>query len=169
MGRPARDVDPRGARGDRTLTIRLSGPAEAETHFAIQRAASLAGLAHVYPPDRYPYPDDAIRERWRTFPGVVHLAEEEGEPVGVAATDDCWLHGFYVLPGHWGTGVAAALHDAALAPLACSEVKLWVLEENHRARRFYEKRGWAPNGETRVVEYPPHPLDVGYSLTQEGA
>ena len=39
-----------------------------------------------------------------------------------------------------------------------------MLEENHRARRFYEKHGWRLNGETRVVEYPPHPLDVGYSL-----
>lgn len=164
MGRPTRDVDPGGARGDRTLTLRASGPHEAETLLAIQRAASLAGLAHVYPPELYPYPDDAIRARWQGFPGSVLLAEEDGRPVGIAATDDCWLHGFYVVPERWGTGVAEALHDAALAPLACKEVKLWVLEDNRRARRFYEKRGWVPNGEERVVEYPPHPLDVGYSL-----
>lgn len=56
------------------------------------------------------------------------------------------------------------MHDAALAPLDCVEVKLWVLEDNGRARRFYEKRGWVQNGEERVVEYPPNPLDVGYSL-----
>jgi hypothetical protein len=42
-----------------------------------------------------------------------------------------------------------------------------VLEENRRARRFYEKRGWRMNGETRVVEYPPHPIDVGYSFVRE--
>jgi GNAT superfamily N-acetyltransferase len=164
VGRAARDLDPRCARGDRTLILRASGPAEAETLFAIQRAASLAGLAHVYPPEQYPFPDDAIRERWRTFPGSVVLAEEDGVPVGVAATDDCWLHGFYVVPERWGSGVADALHEAALAPLDCAEVKLWVLEENARARRFYEKRGWERNGEERVVEYPPNPLDVGYSL-----
>ena len=167
MGRPARHVDPGGARGDRTLTIRSSGADEAETLLAIQRAASVAGLAHIYPPEQYPYPDAAILERWRTFPGDVVLAEEDGAPVGIAATDDCWLHGFYVLPERWGSGVADALHTAALERLACAEVKLWVLEANVRARRFYEKRGWVPNGETRVVEYPPHPLDVGYSLRQE--
>ena len=71
------------------------------------------------------------------------------------------------MPERWGSGVADALHDAALAALGCAEVKLWVLEENARARRFYEKRGWVRNGETRVVEYPPHPLDVGYSRRQE--
>ena len=29
--------------------------------------------------------------------------------------------------------------------------------------RFYERRGWGENGTTRVVPYPPNPLDVGYS------
>jgi GNAT superfamily N-acetyltransferase len=134
---------------------------------ALQRAASLAGLAHIYPPAEYPYPDAAILERWRTFSGEVLLAEDDGVPVGCAATAACWLHGFYVVPECWGSGVAATLHEAALAALDCTEVKLWVLEDNARARRFYEKHGWRPNGETRVVEYPPHPLDVGYSLIQE--
>ena len=48
----------------------------------------------------------------------------------------------------------------------CPELRLWVLEENHRARRFYEKRGWRLNGETRVVPYPPNPLDVGYTYVR---
>jgi hypothetical protein len=39
-----------------------------------------------------------------------------------------------------------------------------VLEENRRARRFYERRGWELNGTSRQIEFPPHPLDVGYSL-----
>jgi GNAT superfamily N-acetyltransferase len=151
-----------------SLSIRRSGRDEAETHFALQRKASLAGLAHIYPPDEFPYPDDAIRERWQGIAGVVLLAEQAGVAVGVAAVDGCWLHGLYVVPDAWGTDVARALHDAALAELAdCAEVKLWVLEENRRARRFYEKSGWRPNGTTRVVEYPPHPLDVGYSFIRE--
>jgi GNAT superfamily N-acetyltransferase len=151
-----------------SLSIRRSSRDEAETHFAIQRAASLAGLSHIYPPDEYPYPDDAIRERWREATGTVLLAEGDGRPLGVAAVDACWLHGLYVVPDAWGTGVAQALHDAALAELPdCAEVKLWVLGENRRARRFYEKSGWRPNGTTRVVEYPPHPLDVGYSFSRE--
>jgi len=53
---------------------------------------------------------------------------------------------------------------AALREAGVETARLWVLEENARARRFYEKRGWRPDGSTRVVEYPPNPLDVGYSL-----
>jgi hypothetical protein len=38
-----------------------------------------------------------------------------------------------------------------------------VLEDNARARRFYERRGWRPDGTDRIVPFPPHPLDVGYT------
>ena len=96
------------------------------------------------------------------------VAERDGVPVGIAGVEGCWLHGFYVRPEWWGSGVADELHAAALAAMPdCAELKLWVLEENHRARRFYEKRGWRRNGETRVVPYPPSPLDVGYSFVRE--
>ena len=106
-----------------------------------------------------------MRQRWRDFRGRVFVAEREGLLVGLAGVDACWLNGLYVVPDEWGTGVAGALHDHALAAMnGCAVAHLWVLEENHRARRFYERRGWRPSGETRVVEYPPHPLDVGYSL-----
>jgi RimJ/RimL family protein N-acetyltransferase len=138
--------------------IRESGRDEAERHFEIQREASLAGLGHIYLDE--PFPDDAIRERWRAFPGTVLVAERDGVVVGVAGLEDDWLMGFYVLPAYWGSGVAHELHEAVVERGA---QRLWCLEDNRRARRFYEKRGWAVNGETRVVEYPPHPLDVGYS------
>lgn len=148
--------------------IRLARADEAEALFEVQRAASLAAFAHIFPPGHHPYPDDAVRRRWRSFPGKVLVAEREGRVVGVAALDACWLHGFYVVPELWGSGVAAELHDAALGAVPdCAEVKLWTLEENRRARRFYEKRGWRRNGETRIVPYPPSPLDVGYSYVRE--
>jgi GNAT superfamily N-acetyltransferase len=149
------------------LRIREAGPADAEALLEVQRAASVAALGHVFPPDRYPYPSDAIRERWLTFEGRVLLAEDGDAPLGVAAVAPCRLDGFYVVPERWGSGLAATLHDeavAALSQLGCPEARLWVLEENARARRFYERRGWRENGETRVVPYPPNPLDVGYSL-----
>jgi RimJ/RimL family protein N-acetyltransferase len=150
--------------------IRRSSRAEAETHFAIQRAACVAGLPHIYPPALYPFPDEEIRRRWREWEGTVRVSERDGHVVGVAGVGDCWLQGFYVLPEHWGTGVASELHEAVLAEQpGCAELKLWVLEENHRARRFYEKHGWRENGETRVVPYPPHPLDVGYTYRREVA
>lgn len=122
--------------------IRRSHPGEAETLFQVQRDACTAAFAHVFPPELYPFPDEAVRRRWRAFDGTVLVAERDGSVVGLAGVRDCELAG-------------------------CAEARLWTLEENHRARRFYEKRGWRPNGETRVVPFPPNPLDVGYSFRRE--
>jgi RimJ/RimL family protein N-acetyltransferase len=140
--------------------IRSGTTDEAEALFAVQREASLAGFVDIFPPELYSYPDDAIRERWRTFPGTILVAERDGRVVGVAGIEGEWLQGFYVLPEFWGTGIADELHAAVVDH---GVTALWCLEENRRARRFYEKRGWRPNGRTRIVEYPPHPIDVGYS------
>jgi diamine N-acetyltransferase len=40
-----------------------------------------------------------------------------------------------------------------------------VLEENQRARRFYERRGWRLDGRRTRTPFPPHPPMVGYTLT----
>jgi len=105
-----------------------------------------------------------VVERWRGYTGALFL-DPGGR--GFSAIADEWLDGLYVRPAFWGTGVAAELHDRAVAALRDAGVgtaRLWVLEANDRARRFYERRGWRPDGSTRVVPFPPHPLDVGYSL-----
>jgi ribosomal protein S18 acetylase RimI-like enzyme len=55
------------------------------------------------------------------------------------------VYAIYVKPDHAGTGIGRALMDAAVARLAergWREVRLWVLEANLRARRFYERFGF---------------------------
>jgi GNAT superfamily N-acetyltransferase len=137
----------------------------------LQERASVAAFSHVFPPDRYPFPREAVHERWaealRDPAASVVVAERVDEPVGVVLVRPEWLDGLYVAPEWWGKGVAAALHDRALEivrALGSTRCHLWVLEGNLRARRFYERRGWEENGETRVVPFPPNPLDVGYTL-----
>jgi GNAT superfamily N-acetyltransferase len=151
--------------------IRAARPDEVETLLAIQREAAVTAFAHIFPANRYPFPDDPVREAWHRSvadPGVeVYLAEVDGEPVGSVSVGGDFLRTLYVVPGRWGKGIGSGLHDFALERLRAlgrAEAKLWTLEENHGARRFYERRGWRLNGETRVVEFPPHPIDVGYSL-----
>ena len=152
------------------MNLRPARPADADTLLGIQRAAAVDAFAHVYPPERYPFPDDAIREVWveaLTDPEVeVYVAEVDGEPVGGVSVGNGYLSTLYVLPAHQGSGVGSALHDLALERLRAQgarEARLWTLRENVSGRRFYERRGWAVTGETRVVPYPPNPTDVEYS------
>jgi GNAT superfamily N-acetyltransferase len=147
--------------------IRPATPADAATLASIQEQASLAGLAYIYPPERYPFPRQAVEARWDALWRTALLAEVKDEAVGFVATDPPWLDALYLLPDAWGTGVATELHEAGVEALAAAGVvraRLWVLEENRRARRFYERRGWVADGSTRVVPFPPHPLDLGYAL-----
>ena len=150
--------------------IREAQTDEAEALAAIQRDASLAANAHIFPPELYPFPMAEIVERWRASledNAVTVLVHDEGGVVGVAGSQAGWLDGLYVLPEWWKRGVGRTLHDAVLErqrAAGAERCHLWVLERNQRARRFYERLGWIENGDTRVVPFPPHPIDVGYSI-----
>jgi GNAT superfamily N-acetyltransferase len=154
-----------------TVWIREAEDGDLETLLSIQRGAAVEAFAHVFPQDRYPFPSDEVRELWRQAladPEVeVYIAEMEGEPVGSISVDGSFLRTLYVLPSRQGTGVGSALHDLALERLrarGCTRARLWTLEQNAPARRFYERRGWALTEETRIVPFPPNPIDVQYGL-----
>lgn len=90
------------------------------------------------------------------------VVEAQGAVAGfsVVGPDDeagfglLWL--MYVGPAHWGNGAARPLMDgsvAALLELGHREARLWVLEANTRARRFYERCGWNKDGATGVATH----------------
>lgn len=61
----------------------------------------------------------------------------------------------YLLPGFMDRGLGKPLLEAAvkgLADMGYGRVFLWVLEDNLRARRFYEKNGFVPSGRTMETE-----------------
>ncbi|MFC7550800.1 GNAT family N-acetyltransferase [Plantactinospora sp. GCM10030261] len=63
--------------------------------------------------------------------------------------------GLYVEPSRWGNGTGRALFAAARAALAergWTELRLWVLEDNRRARAFYERAGMVADGERSRYE-----------------
>ena len=127
----------------------------------IQEVACVAGLKHIFGDE--PFPRAEVLERWRSSRDEILL---DGDGLGFAAVSPPWLNGLYVRPEAWGTGVAERLHARAVETLRAAGVetaRLWVLAENRRARRFYERRGWSADGTTRDVPYPPYPRDVGYS------
>ena len=150
---------------------RPARPDEAEALLAIQREAAVAAYGHIFPPERFPFPDAGVRAQWDerlTDSGMeVIVAERAGEPVGVIACAPESLEALYVRPRAQGDGVGSLLHDEALTRRRSggdAVCRLWTLEQNHAGRRFYERRGWRLDGRTRVVPFPPHPLDVGYTV-----
>lgn len=55
----------------------------------------------------------------------------------------------YLLPAYMGKGCGLPLMNAAvheLVKMGFDDIFLYVLEENHRARRFYETFGFRPSG-----------------------
>jgi GNAT superfamily N-acetyltransferase len=64
------------------------------------------------------------------------------------------LYALYVHPAWWSTGTGRALMDRVLAKVSVAgylSITLWVLEDNARARRFYERAGFAPDGTRHVL------------------
>ena len=77
------------------MILRPARSDEADTLLAIQREAAVNAFAHVYPPERYPFPDDAIREVWAEAladPDVeVHVAVLDGAAVGAVSVGRGYL------------------------------------------------------------------------------
>jgi len=93
----------------------------------------------------------------RTVAAVASVGS--GQPPGAFSTaglagETGELYALYVAPAHWSTGAGRALTDAALDRLRAAgyrRVVLWTLIENARARRFYAKAGFAPDGATNIL------------------
>lgn len=79
------------------------------------------------------------------FVGFGPASDEYGEPPPDAGE----VYSIYVRRGIEGTGVADELFSAAQRELidgGFARAILWVLESNARARRFYGRDGWRPDG-----------------------
>jgi ribosomal protein S18 acetylase RimI-like enzyme len=100
-------------------------------------------------------------------PGMPPAPAPPGDltPAGQAG-DTAELYALYVAPAWWSTGAGRALMGAVLAALGEArylKVVLWVLEDNVRARRFYERAGFAPDGATNVLAGLGGVLEVRYA------
>lgn len=104
-------------------------------------------------------------ERWQGWldgGAAVTVAEAGGQALGFAIggtgrlvgdhppVRDRELHSLYVLAAHHGTGIGQRLLEAVVAP--GTPAQLWVAEHNPRARRFYERNGFLPDGARHVDE-----------------
>lgn len=104
--------------------------------------------------------------------GLDLVAELKGKVVGWAChgpyrdgevrTEDAELYALYVDPGRYGDGIGHALLQESVRRCTAAghaRMLLWVLKHNTRARRFYERSGFRPDGaeepfEVHGVEVP---------------
>jgi GNAT superfamily N-acetyltransferase len=130
-------------------------------------AVTLAGFEtyRAFAPEGWTLPSAADEvERLEDLLGQEHawylVAEHEGEIVGhvgflaadrlsFARVDDPELAHFrqlFVAADHWGTGLAGRLHGAAVEEARTrgfTTMRLFTPAGQERARRFYEREGWA--------------------------
>ncbi|MCF6522882.1 GNAT family N-acetyltransferase [Streptomyces sp. JJ36] len=102
------------------------------------------------------------------YRGKEHGPETHGDRGGPAAAGrgdpqdaDGEVYALYVHPEAIGTGTGRALLTAVLeqaGALGCPGLRLWVVEGNARARRFYERAGFAPDGARQLFEVGGAPV-----------
>lgn len=86
----------------------------------------------------------------------------DGAEVDPGRTGELWAVNLH--PEVWGRGIGSALLRAAHAALSSrghDEAVLWVVPGNARARRFYERHGWASDGVERAED-----VASGVSVTE---
>ncbi|NQX29943.1 GNAT family N-acetyltransferase [Microbacteriaceae bacterium VKM Ac-2854] len=144
------------------VTIRAGGPADALGIATVQLTSwreTYAGLVPAAFWDEHPL--ERFRDRWQGWldagatPPVavaggavvgfayVGAAQERG---GHPPVRERQLFTIYLLAAWHGSGAGQLLLDAALP--AGEPAELWVAADNPRARRFYERNGFAPDGAT---------------------
>ena len=137
------------------LEVRAATLAEAPVLAELQLCSSLAAYHHIFPPEAPTPTYDHLRSLWRSWLGssalTAFVAEAAGAPVGVvlAGADpseaSVGAHGPDVRGSRaMGQGIGRLLHAAAIEHLRGAgyvEATLWVLEDNARARSWYERLG----------------------------
>lgn len=92
--------------------------------------------------------------------GTMYLAKMDLQPMGLLywlpeSEEAARIEALLTIPEAWGHGIGAALICKALADvrsLGYTSIHVWPFAENFRARRFYEKWGFAPTGESRTSD-----------------
>jgi ribosomal protein S18 acetylase RimI-like enzyme len=132
------------------------------TYVGLLPAAVIDGVVKARP---------ARIDRWRSRlaePQQRHgsfVAELEGRVVGFlfwgptegidATAETADVYAIYLDPDAIGRGIGRALLDAAVSDMMAAgfaAAVLWVLDTNDRARRFYERAGWRPDGGTKIED-----------------
>lgn len=129
------------------MRIRQARIEERDALEDLQRRASLANEEHrealLAHPDAIELPAGQIAR------GEVFVAEEDNRVAGFVALLGGEIDGLFVEPELWGRGIGRALVEAAVHEARRQGLSVTVIA-NPAARGFYEKCGFAVEGETQT-------------------
>jgi GNAT superfamily N-acetyltransferase len=146
------------------VVVRAVQPGDAESGAACQVACWREAYADIIDPERLARLTAPVAERvelWQRWIGEgrpIMVAVDAGWVVGFAVADfvtepdidiDFQLYAINVRQAYWGSGVAQRLHDRSVGDRAAF---LWVLRDNLRARSFYVRNGYRPDGVEKLEE-----------------
>ena len=153
------------------ISIRTATPADAQAISRVHVASWQEAYSGIVPIDYLTALDPGEREqRWaeqlRNGPrdGVRTWVADDGSTVlgfasvGPARDEDAErgqeeIYAIYLDPAMWGKGLARDLMRTVLADVtAATPLSLWVLADNDRARHFYRRHGFTPDGAERLDE-----------------
>ncbi|MHB1596012.1 MAG: GNAT family N-acetyltransferase [Streptosporangiaceae bacterium] len=84
----------------------------------------------------------------------------------VAGRTRAELYAIYVLPGYWSAGAGRALMAEVIYRTRAAgypALTLWVLQDNDRARRFYERAGFRVTGQSLALDWLGGITEVEYA------
>jgi len=149
--------------------LRPMAAGDADDVVTLQEVGAIVGLGHIFHQDEHPFPAPEIRGRWLKeieTPGLdCYVILDRGRAAGFAALRADELLHFGTAMDTWGSGLAGLAHDELLAVFRSAghrRARLRVFEENVRARRFYERRGWQATGDASRTSFPPQPVLLRY-------
>jgi len=149
------------------VEIRRARPADAAAIAEVHVRTWQTAYEHVFGAEQLATIDlDARTRRWEGWLDDgehAFVAVDGGRIVAFAwvgasseAAEKGELYAIYVLPNAWGSSAGTELMQVALEALrelGFGEATLWVLADNPRARRFYEREGWVLDGARREGEH----------------
>ncbi len=121
------------------MKLRRATAEDAQAIAIVHRMATRVSLSFL--PELHTADDDLRFFRDLFPPGKeIWVAEAVGAVVGYVGFDADWIYHLFILPEHQGQGIGPALLAKGMADGRAK--RLWTFQQNLRARKFYEDRGF---------------------------
>jgi GNAT superfamily N-acetyltransferase len=146
------------------VVIRAAQLSDAQSGAACHLACWREAYADIVDPERLAMLTSPIPERVELWRGWISggrpiiVAMDSGDVVGFSIAGsgtepdidvDFQLYAINVRQAYWGSGIAQRLHDRSVGDRAAF---LWVLRDNPRARAFYLRNRYRPDGVEKLDE-----------------